>query len=168
MSREPLSFAAAAEADVPALVALRTAVAARLTRDHGNGHWSHAVTEKGVFRGLRMSHVLVARNPAGIVGTLRLATQKPWAIDPSFFTSVKRALYLLDMAVAPDLQRQGIGRRLLEEAERVTRAWPADSLRLDAYDADAGAGAFYAGCGYREVGRAVFRSVPLVYFERVL
>ncbi len=158
----------ATEADAPALVALRNAVAARLTLDHGSGHWSHAVTERSVLRGLETSRVLLALNSDAIVGTLRLATRKPWAIDPSYFTSVKRALYLLDMAVSPEMQGVGLGRQLLEEAEAVARAWPADSIRLDAYDAAAGAGAFYSKCGFREVGRIVFRGVPLIYYERLL
>ena len=34
-----------------------------------------------------------------IVGTLRLVTKKPWAIDPAYFASVRRPLYLLSMAV---------------------------------------------------------------------
>jgi GNAT superfamily N-acetyltransferase len=72
------------------------------------------------------------------------------------------------MAVAPPLQRKGIGRRCLEHAQQVAIAWPADALRLDAYDAEAGAGAFYARCGFTEVGRASYRSTPLAYFERLL
>jgi GNAT superfamily N-acetyltransferase len=72
------------------------------------------------------------------------------------------------MAVDPEYQRQGIGRRLLDEARSVARQWPAESIRLDAYDAPAGAGRFYAKCGFREVGRAAYRGVPLVYFELML
>ena len=34
--------------------------------------------------------------------------------------------------------------------------------------ADAGAGEFYARCGYVERGRTVFRTAPLIYFERLL
>jgi hypothetical protein len=50
----------------------------------------------------------------------------------------------------------------------IARAWPADAVRLDAYDAPAGAGGFYARCGYRERGRVTYRGVPLIYFEHVL
>jgi GNAT superfamily N-acetyltransferase len=63
------------------------------------------------------------------------------------------------------MQRQGVGRRLLEEAKIVAAAWPCDAIRLDAYDAAAGAGPFYAKCGFREVGRMTYRGVPLIYFE---
>ena len=72
------------------------------------------------------------------------------------------------MAVSPAAQRQGIGRRCLEDADELARQWPVDAIRLDAYDAPAGAGGFYGKCGYRNVGRAVYRGVPLLYFERLI
>lgn len=163
-----LIFDAAANADAAAIAALRTAAAARLTHDYGHGHWSTETTEKGVLRVLATSRVLVARKGGEVVGTLRLTTKKPWAIDPRYFKVVGKPIYLLDMAVTPELQRRGIGRRLLEEAKTAVRDWPADAVRLDAYDADAGAAGFYAKCGFREVGRVRYRKVPLVYFELLI
>jgi predicted N-acetyltransferase YhbS len=158
----------ASEADAPAIAELRTSVAEHLTRQFGKGHWSSCVTEKSVLRTINTSRVLVARNNGEIIGTLRLATKKPWAIDLSYFKSVSRALYLHDMAVTPDRQRRGIGRQLVEEAKAVAQAWPSEAIRLDAYDSDAGAGPFYAKCGFFEVGRKSYRGVPLVYFELML
>ena len=119
-------------------------------------------------RAIATSRVLVARKGSRVVGTLTLATQKPWAIDTAYFRDVRKALYLLDMAVDPDLQRKGIGRHLVREAIAIAREWPSDAIRLDAYDADAGAGPFYAKCGFREVGRVSYRKTPLVYFELLL
>jgi GNAT superfamily N-acetyltransferase len=72
------------------------------------------------------------------------------------------------MFVAVESQGKGIGRRLLAEAVETARAWPGDGIRLDAYDAKAGAGDFYAKCGFREVGRATYRQVPLRYFEMLV
>ena len=88
--------------------------------------------------------------------TDRLTTRKPWAIDTRYFANSRTPLYLLAMAVTPAKQRQGIGRRCMEEAKRIARAWPADAIRLHAYDAAAGAGPFYARCGSTEVGRATY------------
>ena len=163
-----LSVTTAGDADAAEIAALRTSVAQHLTDQYDRGHWSSCVTERSVLRSIKTSRVLVARNKSGIVGTLSLQTKKPWAIDLAYFTSVRRPLYLHDMAVVPDLQHRGIGRYLIEEAAAVARAWPSDAIRLDAYDATAGAGAFYAKCGFLEVGRKTYRGVPLVYFELML
>jgi GNAT superfamily N-acetyltransferase len=103
-----------------------------------------------------------------VVTLVRLATKKPWAIDVSYFTPVKRPLYLTGMAVSVTHQGQGLGRVALEDARAIASAWPADAIRLDAYDADAGAGKFYAACGFQERGRVVYKGDPLIYYELVL
>lgn len=162
------SFQLARSSDAHCLAALHTAVADHLTGLHGKGPWSTKTSEKGVLYAMRTSRVFVARLGKEIVGTLRLATKKPWAIDTSYFSPCRRPLYLLAMAVAPAKQRQGIGRRCLEEALRIAESWPAEAIRLDAYDAKAGGGEFYGRCGWTERGRASFRGAPLIYYEFVL
>jgi hypothetical protein len=57
---------------------------------------------------------------------------------------------------------------MLADVLRIAHAWPADALRLDAYDLPGGAGDFYAKCGYRETGRATYRAAPLIYYELLL
>jgi len=164
-----LIFSNATPEDAPALAALHAAVAERLTQTHGRGHWSSGISEAGVLRGISpTSRVLAARDGGEIVATLRLAIKKPWAIDPSYFTPVRRPLHLLDMAVWPERQREGIGRHLLAHAIEAARDWPAEALRLDAYDGPAGAGGFYGRCGFRETGRVTYRGTPLIYFEHLL
>ena len=163
-----LSFVAATPADVGVVAALRAAVATDLTLKHGHGHWSSVATERGVLRDITTARVLLARHGSQAAATVRLATKKPWAIDPVYFTVRAQVLYLTDMAVAPALQRQGIGRRCLEHVRSVARTWPVEAIRLDAYDGPAGAGEFYAKCGFREVGRVIYRQTPLVYYEMLL
>jgi GNAT superfamily N-acetyltransferase len=155
----------ATTADIPQLAALHTAVAEHLTEKHGDGPWSSNTTETGMHYALRNSHVFIARVDNEIIATLRLTAKKPWAIDTSYFSPARKPLYLLAMAVTPMKQHQGIGTRCLKEAQRIAREWPADVLRLDAYDAKAGAGGFYAKCGWKETGRATYRGAPLIYFE---
>jgi GNAT superfamily N-acetyltransferase len=161
--RSPLVIATAG--DAAAVAALRNAVAAELTARHGIGHWSSASSEKGVRSDMRRASVYLLHEQGAVIATLQLATKKPWAIDRRYFTPVTRPLYLLAMAVDPARQRTGIGRRCIDEAVTCCRAWPADALRLDAYDADAGAGEFYRKCGFAEVGRATYRNNALIYFE---
>jgi ribosomal protein S18 acetylase RimI-like enzyme len=163
-----LRFTAATPAAAPAIAALRTATAVALTAQYGYGHWSSCTSESAVLLDLRVPVVSAGWCGERLLATFRLATRRPWAIDPSYFTECRRPLYLTSMAVDPDRQRQGIGRLCIEEAQRLAVAWPADAIRLDAYDAEAGAGGFYAKAGFREVARIAYRGTPLVYYELLL
>jgi GNAT superfamily N-acetyltransferase len=151
--------------DIPGIVAVRVTAAEELTARFGGGHWSGHATDKGVAWDLRQGKVLVARRGSAIVGTLKVTTRKPWAIDISYFTPGKHPWYLTNMAVEPKHQGKGIGKRCVLEAVRMVREWGGDAVRLDAYDAIAGAGPFYEKCGFREVGRATYRITPLIYYE---
>ena len=161
-----LSFRLAGPSDAPVLAALRGAAARELTKQFGEGHWSAEPSERGVVADLRHAEVWVARRGSAVVGTFRLATKKPWAIDKSYFTDCKRPIYLTNMAVRPDYQRRGIGRLCLQHAADRVRDWPGDAIRLDAYQGEGGAGEFYAKCGFREMGRVIYRFTPLIYYER--
>jgi hypothetical protein len=57
---------------------------------------------------------------------------------------------------------------MIAAAIAAAKAWPADAIRLDAYDTDAGAGPFYVSCGFRERGRVKYKGTPLRYFEMLL
>lgn len=154
--------------DAAAIAELRCAVADDLTARFGKGHWSHQSTERGTLWDIRSATVLVAKRRGRPFATLVLSTRKPWAIDTGYFTPCHRPLYLTGMAVAPTLQGSGIGRRCLALLPPIVRKWPADAIRLDAYDSTAGAGGFYEACGYREVGRVGYKGNPLIYFEQMV
>jgi GNAT superfamily N-acetyltransferase len=151
-----------------AIASLRVAAAEKLTAVHGPGPWSGKVSEKGMLFAMRNSTVYVARRRGKLIATLTLCTKKPWSIDKKYFSACNRPLYLTAMAVAPELQSQGIGRLCIEAAKMIVKQWPADAIRLDAYDAAVGAGEFYRKCGFREVGRASYRCTPLIYFEMLV
>ena len=163
-----IRFRDATPDDVPAIAALQNAAAGALTARFGAGHWSSLGTERGALFAQRHARVRVGRDGKKILTVLRLAQKKPWAIDISYFTPVKRALYLTGMAVSVARQGEGLGRLAMEDARAVAAGWPADAIRLDAYDAVAGAGGFYQKCGYAERGRVVYRGNPLRYFELLL
>lgn len=150
------------------MAALQNAAAGALTARFGEGHWSSLVTERGAALSQRHARVRVGKVGRRVCTVLRLAAKKPWAIDVSYFTQVKRPLYLTGMAVSVAHQGKGLGRLALEDAVAVARAWPADAIRLDAYDANAGSGRFYARCGFQERGRVVYKGNPLVYYELLL
>jgi GNAT superfamily N-acetyltransferase len=163
-----LRFRDAAPKDIAVIAGLQNAAAGALTARFGAGHWSSLMTESSAELSLRHSRVRLGSSGAHVVTMVRLATKKPWAIDVSYFTPVKRPLYLIGMAVSVTHQGQGLGRLALEDALATASAWQADAIRLDAYDADAGAGGFYARCGFQERGHMVYKGDPLIYYEHLL
>jgi GNAT superfamily N-acetyltransferase len=163
-----LKFRDATLDDVPAIAALQNAAAGALTARFGAGHWSTLGSERSAALAQRHARVRVGRDGRRILTVLRLATKKPWAIDVSYFTPVKRPLYLTGLAVAVAHQGQGLGRLALDDAHTVATDWPADAIRLDAYDHAAGAGKFYLACGYEKRGHVVYKGDPLVYYELLI
>jgi GNAT superfamily N-acetyltransferase len=168
MATSKLRFRDATLDDVPAIAGLQNAGAGALTARFGVGHWSSLVTERHATLAQRHARVRLGSSGKRVLTAVRLATKKPWAIDVSFFTPVKRPLYLTGLAVSVAHQGQGLGRLAIEDACVVARSWPADAIRLDAYDAPAGAGNFYMKCGFKERGRVVYRADPLIYYELLL
>jgi GNAT superfamily N-acetyltransferase len=147
-----LTFALAAPADAASIMDVRIAAARDLTARFGRGHWSGEATERGVLFAMRTSPVWIARRGRIVVATFRLGTRKPWAIDPAYFTPVKCPWYLTDMAVRPNVQRLGIGRRCIERMIRIARAGDVEAIRLDAYHSEgAGAGPFYANADFAKL-----------------
>jgi GNAT superfamily N-acetyltransferase len=164
-----LRFRDAKLEDISTITAIENAAAGALTVRFGEGPWSRLVSERGTELGFRHARIRVGRlDGKRIVTALRLAPKKPWAIDVAYFTPVKRPLYLTGMVVGVAHQNQGLGRAALEDAVSIARAWPADAIRLDAYDGAGGAGEFYARCGFTPKGRAVYKGTPLLYFELLL
>ncbi len=146
-----LSVREAFHADVAEIAAVRIAAADGLTARFGPGPWSSNATEIGVVLVMKRGRVIVAVCVGAIVGTLTLSTHRPRAINTSYFTRVRTPIYPTSMAVAPNAQGQGVGRAMLADAEARARTWPGGpgrAIRLDAFDAVAGAGGFYAKCGY--------------------
>lgn len=152
-------------ADVPSLVALRTSVAQRMAERYGEGDWSALPTEAAVIRQVRASRILIERRDSRIVGTVRLAAAIQALFDASAFTPVAHAFYVLGLAVAPDVQGQGIGRALMAAAKDTARESFADALWLDAFEHAAGAGIFYEKCGFRRVGGVQRGAMRLGYYE---
>jgi ribosomal protein S18 acetylase RimI-like enzyme len=163
-----LRFRDATLKDTASIAGLQNTTAGALTARYGPGPWSSLVNERSAELAQRHAIVRVGVLARRIVTVLRLATKKPWAIDVAYFTPVKRPLYLTGMAISVEHQRRGFGRLALDDARNITADWPADAIRLDAFNAEAGAGGFYDKCGFQERGRVVYKGDPLIYYELIL
>ncbi len=154
--------------DAAELTRLRVAVNDKLRADFGEGFWVGKPTEHAAACDIRLVDVFVARFRGWIVASLALQWKKPWSIDRALLTPGRRTSFLTRMAVDPKYQRQGVGRQCIAEARRIATEQKAASICLDAFDCAAGAGPFYAKCGFREIGRVAYRGVPHIDFEMVL
>ncbi|WP_438483120.1 GNAT family N-acetyltransferase [Oleiharenicola lentus] len=166
MAAIKLSLATAEDAE--AIAALRNAISDHLTFNHGRGPWTVHHTTAGVLSDLRNAKLYAALRRDEVIASLKLATKKPWALDLKFFTPVEKPLYLTALCVAPEFQRRGYGRACLDEALKLARRAEAGAIFSNAFDhPTAGAGEFYANCGFKEVGRVTDRSTALRYYEMV-
>jgi GNAT superfamily N-acetyltransferase len=104
-----------------------------------------------------------------LVATLRLTDSKIGFYRSAWFGDPKSiAGYLMHMAVSPHHQGLGYGTALLREAEEVALKRGLECVRLDSYDAPAGAGSFYEKAGYTHVHSGEVHGVPLLYWEKFL
>lgn len=165
-----MTVESATGANAAAIAAVRLAASRDMANRFGSGPWSFSLGSEGAVRAeLISSTILIARDEGRLLGTLRLSTQNPWLGDTAFFTACSRPIYLTSMAVAPKHQRQGFGRRLIEAAlHAVTVDLRGEAIRLDSFDARAGAGDFYRKCGFNVVWQAGYNGTPLIWFERIL
>ena len=162
-----LSFRFATQADVPELLELGLAIDADQAERFGDDRYATTLNKKAVACSLTASRTVVATRRGRIVATVKMETKKPWAIDLSYFTPACKAVYLHNVNVHPKLQRSGVGYQLMQRVKQVAKEWPVDAIRLDAYDGPSGAGPFYGKCGFTKLGHAVYRRVPLIYYEYV-
>jgi GNAT superfamily N-acetyltransferase len=161
-----LQLELARDADAAAIAALRHAAARQLTQRYGQGPWSATnASIGGVEIEIRTGELFLARVEEVVAASLRLSGQNPWLGRMDFFTESANPLFLTSMAVHPTVQRQGVGRACVEAVKRLAAERRAGAIRLDAFDAPAGAGEFYRKCGFREVRRARYFDTPLIWFE---
>lgn len=144
----PVSFHAASESDIPAIVSLVTSA---YRGDASRQGWT---TEADFLDGPRvdpellkqdllrpLSQVLLARSPAG-----ELVACAHVAVDDG-------AGYFGMFAVRPDLQGSGIGRQVMAEAERIARDdWQQAWMRMTVIDIRGELIAYYERRGYRRTG----------------
>ncbi len=77
-------------------------------------------------------------------------------------------LLLDNIAVAPEAQGTGVGKRLMTFAEDQARAAGYDRIRLYTHEGMAENVAIYLRVGYRETHRATQNGFPRVFMEKVL
>ncbi|MEM8489392.1 MAG: GNAT family N-acetyltransferase [Pseudomonadota bacterium] len=162
-----ISYRRAQLSDAAIVREIRLAAANELKRLHGEGHWSAVFTLGTLKKHVLAKEVFLVNDDENPVGTFEIQTNKPnWYSKNWFAEPDARTFYLFHMAVLPVYQMRGIGRHILGEIDNMARGRGIRAVRLDAYAASAGAGAFYSKYGYELVRRGSFNGVSLDYYEK--
>ncbi|MFZ5662196.1 MAG: GNAT family N-acetyltransferase [Pseudomonadota bacterium] len=150
---DELSFRAATEADVDAVVAL---VESAYRGESSRAGWT---TEADLLDGRRTGPDEIGEYLARPRSLILLAERDRDLLACAHVAEEDGAGYFGMFSVRPTLQGNGLGKRVLAEAERIVReAWRLPAMRMTVIDSRAELIAFYERRGYRRTG--VFKPFP--------
>lgn len=158
-----------AGADDAAVVHALLADAGRTMAAHGFHNWDPPYPLERVTADIAEREVWLVQDDGVAVATYTLAPTPvrayefvPWS-DPD-----ARALYLNRLAVAPALQRHGIGAACLGAIDAHAREVGARAVRCDVLEANEALCAFYERHGYVRRGARAHSGWTFACYERVL
>jgi GNAT superfamily N-acetyltransferase len=141
-----LQFRNAVAADIPAIVALvESAYRGAVSR----AGWT---TEADFLEGQRIDAMGVAEDIAKPGSVVLLAEQDGRLLACCHLENTGAACYFGMFSVAPHLQGGGIGKQLMQEAERLARHWHCTAMEMTVIDIRAELIAFYERRGYVRTG----------------
>lgn len=150
---DELSFRAATEADVDAVVAL---VESAYRGESSRAGWT---TEADLLDGRRTGPDEIGEYLARPRSLILLAERDRDLLACAHVAEEDGAGYFGMFSVRPTRQGNGLGKRVLAEAERIVReAWRLPAMRMTVIDSRAELIAFYERRGYRRTG--VFKPFP--------
>jgi ribosomal protein S18 acetylase RimI-like enzyme len=150
---DELSFRAATEADVDAVVAL---VESAYRGESSRAGWT---TEADLLDGRRTGPDEIGEYLARPRSLILLAERDRDLLACAHVAEEDGAGYFGMFSVRPTLQGNGLGKRVLAEAERIVReTWRLPAMRMTVIDSRAELIAFYERRGYRRTG--VFKPFP--------
>ncbi|MCM2579809.1 GNAT family N-acetyltransferase [Streptomyces meridianus] len=143
-----LTFRDAVEEDVPALVAL---VESAYRGEASRAGWT---TEADLLDGRRTDAEGVGSIVRGVAGRLLIAERDGRPVACCQLENRGPHAYFGMFAVRPLLQGEGLGKRVLAEAERLARAeWEAGEMHMTVLSARADLIGWYERRGYLRTGR---------------
>ncbi len=141
-------------------------------RQNGIYQWDRFYPNRFVIRrDLKEGHTFGLKQNGVVVGAVVLdGKQSSRYSTVNWLDSNGKAACIHRLAVHPDLQGKGLGKRLLQYAEDCALAQGYSSVRLDVYSGNPAAVAMYQRHGYEQRGIVHFpmRKLPYFCFEKVL
>lgn len=142
-------------------------------RARGIFQWNEAYPSEAAFlNDVARGELWVWDSGSGPVGCLALSERMDSEYQAvSWETPDRGARYVHRLAVHPNLQRRGLGARLMDFAEDRSRSEGATAIRLDTFSRNEGNQRFYAQRGYKRLGAVYFpnqSAYPFYCYELAL
>ena len=161
----------AREADLPALFELF-----RVTSEHLNNRgveqwqWGDYPNEAIVTDDVRKGKLYCLYGAPGMILAVTVGTETTPVYDQVNWLFGVRPGVFHRLAVHPSLQREGLGRRAVQDVESILISLGCDCLRCDAQIANENAARFYESMGMRRAGTVWFeeRGTTYVGYEKRL
>jgi len=141
-----LHFRNAVAADIPAIVAL---VESAYRGEVSRAGWT---TEADFLDGQRIDDEGVAADIGKTGSVIVLAEQNGQLLACCHLENTGEVCYFGMFSVAPHLQGDGIGKQLMQEAERMALAWQCTAMEMTVIDIRDELIAFYERRGYARTG----------------
>jgi GNAT superfamily N-acetyltransferase len=141
-----LHFRNAVAADIPAIVAL---VESAYRGEVSRAGWT---TEADFLDGQRIDDEGVAADIGKTGSVIVLAEQNGQLLACCHLENTSEVCYFGMFSVAPHLQGDGIGKQLMQEAERMALAWQCTAMEMTVIDIRDELIAFYERRGYARTG----------------
>ena len=113
-------------------------------------------TRETAVQDMNVGGLYVFASLGQVLAVVTIDTQHEDEYNTVRWTTAEPALIVHRLCVDPEVQGQGIGRRLMEFVERYAVRQRFSSVRLDAYSGNPRALALYRQRGYREAGQVSF------------
>ena len=165
-----MKIEAASINDLKSITSLYTAVTKNL-RKNGVTQWDRFYPNRWIIgKNLKEGHLHAIFNEGICIGVVVVNQEQssqysglPWRDQNG------RPAVIHRLAVHPESQGKGIGKRLLQHAEELAKSNGYTSIRLDAYSANMNAIRMYERAGYSPVGQIQFplRKHTFQCFEKI-
>ncbi|MCY6959140.1 GNAT family N-acetyltransferase [Clostridium brassicae] len=161
----------ATEKDLQSVLDLMSNVVENLSKK-GIFQWDSSYPNRDIFlKDIKNHSLYVIKDNNSYLGTITLnEEQAPEYCNVDWLTSNKKTLVIHRLAVSPNYQGKGIGRKLIDFAEQLGHKKNYDSIRLDAFSKNLNSVNFYEKCGYIKTGEVYFgyQTSPFPCFEKIL
>lgn len=137
-------------------------------RQRGIFQWDMVYpTRETAVQDMNVGGLYVLTSLGQVLAVVTIDTQHEDEYNTVRWTTSEPALIVHRLCVDPEVQGQGIGRRLMEFVEQYAVRQRFSSVRLDAYSGNPRALALYRQRGYRQAGQVFFprRTMPFHCFE---